>query len=127
MDAIALVLLACLVIGYAFAECGRYLAANRRPNPPLPYPVTRLRGRLAMAAALGELALVAFRLYVWTGELPVGAALAYLGVTCALLLVLFGLVAADLRETRAAIRRARGALHDDLRRELDALLRRNAS
>ncbi len=123
----ALVLLACLVIGYAFAECGRYLAANRRPNPPLPYPASRLRRRLAMAAAaLGELVLTALRLYVWTGELPVGAALAFLGVTAGLLLLLFGLVAQDLRDTRAAIRRARGALDEDLHRELDALRQRKA-
>jgi hypothetical protein len=32
----ALVIAVLLVVGYAFAECGRFIATRRRPNPELP-------------------------------------------------------------------------------------------
>lgn len=112
---IALVIALLLVVGYAFAECGRFIATRRRPNPELPYSPRRLQRRLTMSLLLLlELGLIALRLYVFDGPTTYDAFVLFM--TAALLGIagIFWLVHRDLAETRQDIRAMRAKLREEL-------------
>jgi len=113
---IAGIVLGCLVLGYAFAECGRYVLVQRNEaETALRYPRGRLARRLLISAlALFECGILIF----WdpeiggeasaSGNLPAGVSA--MGV----LLLLFILLWRDFHDVRGEIRHVRAEISRDL-------------
>ena len=113
---IAGIVLGCLVMGYAFAECGRYVLVQRNEaDTTLRYPRARLARRLLISAlALFECGILIF----WdpeigleasaSGNLPAG--MAAVGV----LLLLFILLWRDFQDVQSEIRHVRAEISRDL-------------
>ena len=112
-------LLGCFVVGYAFTECARYVAAHRREETALAYP----RGRLVRRLLISVLVLIECGvLVVLDREAAAGAVphplIALLALGC--LIVIFRLLWGDFTELRGEIAEARVELSRSLHADLSA-------
>lgn len=111
-----------LVLGYGFAEIGRYIAINRKTDSHLfPYPAARLFRRLSMAALL-MLSLITLVLFVRFA--PFSSVL--FRVLILLLFAAFIMVAVmDMRDTMKAYRDSRTNLKRELTSQLEQIVQQN--
>ena len=114
-----LIIVFAISLGYAASESGRYIAAQRSENILVVYSRKKLGRRLWISGLLmGEVILIATRLYGVVGEVSLAFIIGFLTLSMGALIGIFVLLILDLRETRRGAKEVHERLKEELLRKL---------
>jgi hypothetical protein len=107
------IVLGCLVVGYAFAECARHVSAQRSAETAIPYPRARIVRRLVISSlVLFECGVLVFMDVEGAVDPEETSLIGSLAVGC--LLVVFVLLWRDVADVRSEVEAAKGEISREL-------------